>query len=403
MESKRIPEIRFGGFANEWKQEKLRNMADFSKGINYSKSDLTNKGEPVILYGRLYTNYETVIRNIDTYTLRKEKSVVSKGNEVIVPASGESAEDISRASVVAEKGIILGGDLNIITPHEELDSIFLAISISNGKQQKELSRRAQGKSIVHLRNSDLKEANIVFPKKNEQTQIGHFFKQMDDIIILYQHELDNLKQMKLGFFQKMFPKEGETVPELRFPGFFNQWKHYILGDIGTVSMCRRIFKEQTDSKEGIPFFKIGTFGGVPDSFISREVFNEYRSKYPFPENGDVLISASGTIGRTVVYKGEEVYYQDSNIVWLKVNKNKVDNSFLKHLYQVVNWAGVEGSTIKRLYNKSILSTEVFLPSLQEQIQISHFLNRFDDAIDIYHRELELLKQTKKAFLQKMFI
>ena len=203
-EGESVPEVRFPGFTDDWEQRKLGEMADFSKGNCYSKSDLTDEGEPVILYGRLYTKYETVISTVDTFTAKKENSVISKGNEVIIPASGETAEDISRAAVVAEQGIIIGGDLNIVRPYEEIDSIFLALTISNGKQQKELSRRAQGKSIVHLHNSDLKEVDLIFPRIDEQIRIGFFFKQLDNTIALHQRELDVLKKTKKAFLQKMF-------------------------------------------------------------------------------------------------------------------------------------------------------------------------------------------------------
>ena len=130
------PKLRFKGFYDDWEQRKLKDMADFSKGNDYSKADLAEEGHPVILYGRLYTKYETVIESVDTFAELKDKSVISKGGEVIVPASGESAEDISRASVVNVAGVALGGDLNIIKTNDELDPAFLALTISNGSQQK---------------------------------------------------------------------------------------------------------------------------------------------------------------------------------------------------------------------------------------------------------------------------
>lgn len=203
-EGESVPEIRFPGFTGEWEKRKLKDLAVFSKGYGYSKSDLIDEGKPVILYGRLYTKYETVIEFVDTFTTEKEKSVISKGTEVIVPSSGETAEDIARASAVSKPGIILGGDLNIVRPRNEIDPVFLALTISNGKQQKELSKRAQGKSVVHLHNSDLKDVNLLFPKKEEQIKIGNFFKQLDDTITLHQRELDALKEMKKAFLQKMF-------------------------------------------------------------------------------------------------------------------------------------------------------------------------------------------------------
>ena len=185
---KHIPEIRFKGFTDAWEQRKLGDIATFSKGNGYSKSDLAPSGDPIILYGRLYTNYETTIRNVDTFVELKDKSVISQGDEVIVPASGETVEDISRASVVKDQGVIIGGDLNVIKVNHLLDPTFLALTISNGEQQKELSKRAQGKSVVHLHNSDLQEVNLTFPLLNEQKEISTLFEKMDSIITLHQQE-----------------------------------------------------------------------------------------------------------------------------------------------------------------------------------------------------------------------
>ena len=199
-----VPELRFAGFAADWEEHKLKELADFSKGLGYTKSDLTESGNPIILYGRLYTKYQTVIDNVDTFVDVKDKSVVSIGGEVIVPSSGESSEDIARASVVDNAGVILGGDLNVIKPKDEIDSTFLALTISNGQQQKELSKRAQGKSVVHLHNSDLKEVNLIFPSIDEQQKIGNFFKQIDTTIALHQRKLDLLKDLKKGLSQQMF-------------------------------------------------------------------------------------------------------------------------------------------------------------------------------------------------------
>mgnify|MGYP000165681359 CR=1 FL=1 len=200
----KVPELRFAGFADDWEERKLGELASFSKGNGYTKNDLVEFGDPIILYGRLYTKYETVIEKVDTFVNKKDNSIISEGSEVIVPASGESSEDISRASVVGKSGLILGGDLNIIKPVNYIDSIFLALTISNGSQRQEMSKRAQGKSVVHLHNSDLKQVNLLYPKLEEQQKIGTFFKQLDCAIALHQHKLDLLKEQKKGFLQKMF-------------------------------------------------------------------------------------------------------------------------------------------------------------------------------------------------------
>ena len=186
-----FPELRFPEFTDAWKQRKLGEVATFAKGNGYSKKDLVIKGSPIILYGRLYTKYETVISEVDTFVSvedNKNSVVYSEGGEVLVPASGESSLDIARASVVAKKGIILGGDINIIRLHSEIFPVFLALTISNGKQQKGLSKRAQGKSVVHLHNSDLKKVDLDFPTLPEQEAIGSFFSDLDQLITLHQRK-----------------------------------------------------------------------------------------------------------------------------------------------------------------------------------------------------------------------
>lgn len=199
-----VPEIRFAGFTNAWEQRKLGELVQFSKGTGYSKADLKEFGTPIILYGRLYTKYETVIVNVDTFADAKQGSVYSRGGEIIVPASGETAEDISIASVVEKSGVLLGGDLNIITPSADLDSAFLAISISNGKPHEDMAKMAQGKSVVHLHNTDLEKIDLAYPSHEEQTQISGFFRGIDNLITLHQCKCDKLKEIKNSLLQKMF-------------------------------------------------------------------------------------------------------------------------------------------------------------------------------------------------------
>ena len=200
----KVPEIRFAGFTDAWEQRKLGEMVQFSKGSGYSKSDLKESGTPIILYGRLYTKYETVISDVDTFADEKAGSVYSRGGEVIVPASGETAEDISIASVVEKSGVLLGGDLNIITPPTDLDSAFLAISISNGKPHNDMAKMAQGKSVVHLHNTDLEKIDLPFPSHAEQVKISAYFKCIDTLITLHQRKLEKLKTIKKSMLESMF-------------------------------------------------------------------------------------------------------------------------------------------------------------------------------------------------------
>lgn len=190
-------------------------------------------------------------------------------------------------------------------------------------------------------------------------------------------------------------------PSYRFGRYTAPWVEKKLGDLGSVEMCRRIFKEETSAEFEIPFFKIGTFGGEADTYITREKFEEYKTKFAYPQRGDLLLSASGSIGRVVEYDGDEAYYQDSNIVWLN-HHGEINNKFLKAFYEIVSWSGIEGTTIKRLYNKNILETDISLPALPEQTAIGSFFQDIDQLISLQQRKLEVLKEQKKTYLKLLF-
>ena len=182
------PAIRFKGFSDAWEQRKAIDIADYLKGNGYSKGDLTDAGTPIILYGRLYTKYQFAISEVDTFAVPRNGAVYSQGNEVIVPASGETAEDIARASAVEKSGVLLGGDLNILRPFDFINPLFLALAISNGEPQKELAKKAQGKSVVHIHNTDIQEVTIAYPSRTEQDRIVSVFCNLDHLITLHQQK-----------------------------------------------------------------------------------------------------------------------------------------------------------------------------------------------------------------------
>ena len=199
-----IVQLRPPFYTFSWKQRKAIDIADYSKGNGYSKGDLTDAGTPIILYGRLYTKYQFAISEVDTFAVPRNGAVYSQGNEVIVPASGETAEDIARASAVEKSGVLLGGDLNILRPFDFINPLFLALAISNGEPQKELAKKAQGKSVVHIHNTDIQEVTIAYPSRTEQDRIVSVFCQLDHLITLHQRELEKLQSIKKALLEKMF-------------------------------------------------------------------------------------------------------------------------------------------------------------------------------------------------------
>jgi type I restriction enzyme, S subunit len=185
------------------------------------------------------------------------------------------------------------------------------------------------------------------------------------------------------------------------------WEIKKLGEIGKVSMCKRIMKDQTLPIGEIPFYKIGTFGKEPDAFISKEIYDEFRLKYSFPKKGEILISASGTIGRRVRYDGKPAYFQDSNIVWLSNDEKQVLNDYLYRFYEICNWKSTKGATISRLYNDNLRQIEIAFPkSLPEQQRIVSLL---DEAFSVIERSrnnaeknLKNAKELFESYLQGLF-
>ncbi len=205
QEGETVPKIRFKGFEGEWMKVKLGDVANFSKGNGYSKNDLQEFGHPIILYGRLYTKYQTLISEVDTYASIKNDTVFSKGNEIIMPASGETPEDIARASAVQVENIILGGDLNVMRfDLAKYSTLFIALAITYTKAHYDLSKVAQGKSVVHLQNKEIGNAEIMLPSFAEQQKIASYFTALDHRISLQTQRLEKLKQIKAACLDKMF-------------------------------------------------------------------------------------------------------------------------------------------------------------------------------------------------------
>ena len=173
-----------------------------------------------------------------------------------------------------------------------------------------------------------------------------------------------------------------------------------LGEIGDVCMCKRIMKDQTSEYGDVPFYKIGTFGGKADSYISRELFEEYKSKFSYPKKGEILLSASGTIGRKVVYNGEDAYFQDSNIVWIANNEKIVTNIFLYYIYSIIDWK-VDGGTIKRLYNYNLKSSIIPVPSLSDQQRIVSILDTFEASIQNLEAQLSQREKQYEYYRNKL--
>ena len=361
----------------------------FSKGSGYSKSDLKDSGIPVILYGRLYTNYETVIKEVDTFADSIGGAVYSKGGEIITPSSGETSEDISIASVVEKSGILLGGDLNIIYPQNFLDSIFIAISISNGKPHKDMAKRAQGKSVVHLHNGDLAQIEIDYPSIDEQTRISSYFHSLDHLITLHQSKsfesffVDaacctlSWEQRKLGELATYF-EYGLNVAAKEYDG---ENKYIRITDIDDES---HEFRQDNLTS--------------PDTDLS--VFDKYKLS-----DGDLLLSRTGaSVGKSYIYKASDglVYYagflirarikeeNNSEFVYQNTLTSKYVN-FIKVTSMRSGQPGVNAQEYSQF--------EIMIPSKAEQDTITYYFSNLDHLITLH--QLEPYYQIFKAIAYRI--
>ena len=398
----KVPIVRFKAFSAPWFQNQLSEVAEFSKGRGYSKKDLQSHGIPIILYGRLYTNYESEISNVETYANLEENSVVSEGGEVIIPASGESADDISRASCVIDRGIILGGDLNIVRPHEYLNSLFIAITLSNGSQQRELSKRAQGKSVVHLHNSDLKAVKLFYPSYEEQSAIGSLFRTLDDLLSSFKDNLANYQSFKASILSKMFPKVGHTAPEIRLDGFEGEWKSDTFESYLTES---RILG---DSGLGAKKITVKLWGkGVVEK--EEKYAGSSNTQYYIRKAGQFIYSKLDFQNQAFGIVPTELDGYQSTLDLPTFDVKGIDTKFLleyimrKEFYEYQGLIANGSRKAKRIHPDDFLSMPVRIPSLAEQQAIGDYFSNLDQLITSYQEKITQLETLKKKLLQDMFI
>ena len=375
---------------NGWEQRKLGDIAEFSKGSGYSKGDLIESGTPIILYGRLYTKYETSISEVDTYVEAKDGSVYSKGGEVIVPASGETAEDIARAATVDKSGVILGGDLNVVSPNEDINSAFLAISISHGNSQRELAKKAQGKSVVHIHNEEIKNLVVPFPTKAEQNKIVEYFSNLDDLITLHQRKCEQTKTLKKYMLQKMFPQDGEKVPQIRFEGFTEDWEQRKLGDV--FEQTSNLVNPKEDE---IELWSLTVEDGLTKKSdrYNREFLVKKDDNFKEVRPGDIVYNPMNMTLGAVGYNGMAKSVAVSGYYTTMVAKENYDtyyiNTWLKspqaiRLYRTY----ATGSLIEkqRVQFPTLSIIPVAFPKYEEQTKIGNYFHFLDNLITLHQRK-----------------
>ncbi|WP_286860283.1 restriction endonuclease subunit S [Proteiniphilum sp. UBA5510] len=226
----------------------------------------------------------------------------------------------------------------------------------------------KGSGVPHVHGSSIAKFPIPIPPLPIQQEIARILDTFTYLDAELQAELEARKKQYEHYRNQLLNFEGKEV----------EWK--TLGEVGKVCMCKRVMKHETNSSGEIPFYKIGTFGKEANAYISRELYDEYKKKFSFPSKGDILISASGTIGRRVIYDDKPAYFQDSNIIWLSLTNNMLLNKYLYYIYETIEWP-VEGGTIKRLYNDNFKKIKIPIPPLAEQERLVSILDKFEALVN----------------------
>ncbi|WP_363325795.1 restriction endonuclease subunit S [Ligilactobacillus salivarius] len=376
-------------FYDIWEQVKLEKIATFSKGKGYSKLDLKRKGYPIFLYGQMYTNYRYKIVETSTYAILKEDAVVSNGNEIVIPSSGETSVDIARASWIAQKGIIIGSDLNIIRPTSSVHPLFLALSLSNNQVKYNLAKVAQGNSIVHLYNNNLKKVNIYFPNIVEQNRIGNILNSISNCINLHERKCEELALIKKALLQKLFPKKDEIKPEVRYKNFNDAWEQRKLGETSKITAGGDVDKEK--------LLTHGKYPVIANALTNDGIVGYYNDAYRITAPA-VTVTGRGEIGKA---KSRKINF--TPVVRLLSVESKHNVDFLAEAINrskvVFESTGVPQLTVPKLSNYKIS----FPVSENEETKIGDFIQQFDSLIALHQRKLEKLKQLKKFLLQNMFI
>ncbi len=379
-----------------WEQRKSVDIADYSKGNGYSKSDLTENGTPIILYGRLYTKYQFAIAEVDTFATPKDGSIYSQGNEVIIPASGETAEDIARASAVEKSGVLLGGDLNILRPFNFINPLFLALTISNGEPQKELAKKAQGKSVVHIHNSDIQEVTVSFPTRAEQDRIVAVFRSLDNLITLHQCKCDYLIRLKYGVFSLLNKTDWE---QRKLSEIYQNIGNAFVGTATPYYVEHGHFYLESNN------IKDGQINHNSEIFINDEFYERQKDKWL--HTGDMVMVQSGHVGHTAVIPEELDNSAAHALIMFRNPKVEIDPYFLNYQYQTnKSKKKIEnittGNTIKHILASDMQEFTVDTLKIEEQQHIARYFLELDHLITLHQQKLKLLKQIKKAMVNCFF-
>ncbi|WP_428279017.1 restriction endonuclease subunit S [Lactococcus lactis] len=419
--SKKSPQLRFEGFMDDWEERKLGDVGDTFTGLTgKTKEDFGHGSARFVTYVNVFQNPIATLDQLDAVEIDEKQNQVQKG-DVFFTTSSETPEEVGMSSVWTydTKNVYLNSFTFGYRPRVSFDLNYMASMLRSPSIRKKITFLAQGISRYNISKTKMLEIEIPAPNLSEQTKIGLFFKGLDDTIALHQRKLDLLKEQKKGYLQKMFPKNGAKVPELRFAGFADDWEERKLEDISEIIDGDRgkNYPSGDDFKNNGHTLFLSAANVTKQGFVFKET--QYITKLKSESLGsgkvilnDIILTSRGSIGHIGFYdkKTHEYIPQariNSGMLILrtdKLNSPSFIAQFLKSPWGIKQIKLISfGSAQPQLTKKDIKNFKIILPKMEEQQKIGSFFKQLDETIALHQRKLDLLKEQKKGFLQKMFV
>jgi type I restriction enzyme S subunit len=404
------PEIRFKGFGEEWKERNWKDSVDISTNMvdpktgEYDKLPHIGPGNIESFTGRLLDN----VLKVSESNLISGKFLYNKG-EIIY---GKINPQLAKYIIAPSEGLA-SADSYILNSKNGVEQKFLYTVLQTNDFYKYSVSVSARTGMPKINRDELNVYNYTTPEFEEQAKIGTFFQNLDSLITLHQRKYDKLTTVKKAMLEKMFPKDGADVPEIRFEGFTGKWENKTFGALMEIASASRVHKNEW-TKSGVPFFRssdiVSAYKGLNNdkAFISFELFKELAKKSGYVQEGDLLVTGGGSIGVPyLVRNNEPLYFKDADLLWFKKSES-INSDFLymfltspvftKYINSVTHIGTISHYTIEQAK-----STPFKLPKKDEQAKIGTFFQNLDSLISLQKRELEKLKNIKKSFLERMFV
>ena len=404
--TRKTPKLRFPEFTDDWEQRELEEWGTFYYGRSCPKWSVTEDATtPCIRYGELYTKFGAKIDKIYSYTnIAPENLRFSKGTEVLVPRVGEDPMDYNHCTWLSIPNVAIGEMISVYNTNQ--NPLFTAIMF-NATLKDEFAKRVEGGSVTNLYYEKLKNIKVSFPSLKEQEKISAYFDKLDNLITLHQRELDSLKKLKKSLLQKMFPKNGEKIPELRFPEFTGDWEQRKLSDIGNIITGSTPSTKDKNNYNG-DFLFVSPADIQGNRFVEKTIttlselgFKKGRILAP---KSTLFVSIGSTIGKVAQIRDFAVTNQQINSI---EPFKDIDPDFVFSLMQKESPSirCLSATQAVPILNKTTFSNvEVSIASnINEQYRIGELFIKLDSTITLHQRELDTLKKLKKGLLQNMFV